>query len=261
MNTYTKVVTPPFEKLSNFRDIGGLKTKEGTFMKSGVLFRSDELSKMTTQDCALLHDLNIKVICDLRTSKEYHKKSPPHSVIKAMKRLHIPLHTHDINRKKLLSFLFSKTGEADFEQFRTNYYHHIAFESTAQIKEIITILSHEENQPALIHCRAGKDRTGFIAAIIQLLVGVPYESVAQEYLKTNQFYESHMNKLIKVMRWVTLFRVSRERMKFMLMAHQTDLDKVYEAIIHHYGSVEDYLCKGCGIEPNIITKLKHQLLK
>src|SRR5690606_32755446 len=125
--------------------------------------------------------------------------------------------------------------------FRKNYYHHIAFDRTTQIKEIITTLSHEEHLPALIHCTAGKDRTGYIAALIQLLVGIPYETVVEEYLMTNRFYESRMEKLIKMIKWITLFQVSPERMKLILMAQRVDLDEVHDNIIRNYGSIEAYL--------------------
>jgi protein-tyrosine phosphatase len=163
MNRYNRVVTSPFEKVFNFRDIGGLRTKEGNFMKSGVLFRSDHLSKITDNDWKLLQKFNIKVICDLRTPKECSKKPSPLSLKKSINMINIPLHTDNINRIKLMKLLFSKTGEANFEEFRKSYYHHIAFNRTNQIKEIISILSHKKNLPALIHCTAGKDRTGYIS--------------------------------------------------------------------------------------------------
>ncbi|MGG3798502.1 tyrosine-protein phosphatase [Metabacillus fastidiosus] len=56
-----------FDKLYNFRDIGGYKTKDGSHMKSGVLFRSDQLSKLSESDIEKLKQLDIKLICDLRT--------------------------------------------------------------------------------------------------------------------------------------------------------------------------------------------------
>lgn len=264
MNHHRKVATPQFEKLFNFRDIGGLKTDEGTLMKSGVLFRSDELSRVTDHDSALLQKFNIKVICDLRTPKECNKKPSPLSLTQGINLINIPLHdqeTHDISRKQLVNFLFSKSGDVAFEKFSKNYYHHIAFDRTSQIKEIITALSQEDHLPALIHCTAGKDRTGCISALIQLLVGIPYETVAHEYLMTNRFYESRMEKLIKVMKWITLFQVSPERMKFIFQAQRAVLNEVHDNIIRKYGSIETYLCEACEIEQSIILKLKNLLLE
>lgn len=264
MNHNDKVIIQQFEKLSNFRDIGGWKTNEGNLMKSGVLFRSDELSRITVNDRALLQKFNIKVICDLRTPKEYNKKPAPLPLIKGINIFNIPLHnqeTHTINRKQLLKFFFAKSGGVEFREFSRSYYHHIAFDRTSQIKEIITVLSHESNLPALIHCTAGKDRTGYISALIQLLVGIPYETVVQEYLMTNHFYETRMEKLIKVMKWLTLFQVPPGRMKLILTAQRKDLDEVHDSIIRKYGSIETYLCEICEIEQNIILKLKNLLLE
>jgi len=264
MNYKEKIATSQFEKLSNFRDIGGLETSEGTKMKSGILFRSEALSKITDKDHALLQKYNIKVICDLRTPKECIKKPSPIFLKQGIHIINIPLHqqeTHDINRKQLVNFLFSKSGGANFEEFSRSYYHHMAFDRTAQIKEILTILSHEANLPALIHCTAGKDRTGYVSALIQLIVGVPYETVADEYLMTNHFYESKMEKLIKVMKWITLFQVPPERIKSIFMAQGNILDEVHENILKKYGSIEMYLCEACGIENDVIKKLKNLLLE
>lgn len=77
INQNGKLVIQQIEKLSNFRDIGGWKTSDGNFMKSGVLFRSDELSRVTDKDISILQTLNIKVICDLRTPNECIKKQAP----------------------------------------------------------------------------------------------------------------------------------------------------------------------------------------
>lgn len=267
MNHYGKEVTTNFEKLSNFRDIGRLKTTRGNFMKSGVLFRSDELSRATNHDIDLLQKYNIKVICDLRTPRECNKKPSPVLLSQGIKMINIPLHdqeTHDISRKQLVNYIFSKSGGEEFEKFSKNYYHHIAFDRTTQIKEIVTILSHECNYPTLIHCTAGKDRTGYIAALIQLLVGIPYETVAQEYLMTNHFYETRMEKVIKVikvMKWITLFQISPERVKYIFMAQRAVLEEVHDTIIRKYGSIEDYLCEACEVERNIILKLKNLLLE
>jgi protein-tyrosine phosphatase len=264
MNQNGKLVTQQIEKLSNFRDIGGLKTSDGNFMKSGVLFRSDELSRVTDKDISILQTLNIKVICDLRTPNECNKKQAPLLLKQGINTINIPFHdqeTHNINWKQLTKFLFSKSGATEFKEFSRSYYQHLAFERTSQIKEIITSLSYERNLPALVHCTAGKDRTGYISALIQLLVGIPYETVILEYLMTNRFYESRMEKLIKVMKWITLFQVSTERIKLILMADREVLDGVYDNIIRRYGSVETYLCEACEINQTMILKLKNMLLE
>jgi protein-tyrosine phosphatase len=252
-----------FENVYNFRDVGGLKTAEGHVMKTGVLFRSDKLSRMTCQDLAKLQEFNITLICDLRSPKESRKKQVRAVPNQTFRVVNIPIHEPAIQngrRKRLLSFLFGKKGGDRFWEFARWYYHHIAFERTYRIREVITLLSKAENLPALIHCNSGKDRTGFLAALIQLLVGVPYEMVMQDYLRTNDYFGPHLEKLIKVMRVLTLYQVSPERMRLVLTAHPEFLNEVHDLIVKKYGSVEKYLCEACEIDRDTLQKLKNQLL-
>ncbi len=194
-------VVHPFQRLSNFRDVGGLKTADGRTFRAGVLFRSDELSCLNAGDLVKLQGLGIELICDLRSPGESQKRRPslPDESIRVV---NVPIHeqaTQDGSRRKLLGFLFGRTGGDRFRGFSRDYYHHIAFGQTARFREVITLLSEEQNLPALIHCTAGKDRTGFLAALIQLLVGVPYEMVMEDYLRTNDYFGPRLEKFIKVM--------------------------------------------------------------
>ena len=229
-------------------------------MRTGVLFRSDELSRLTDRDWATLQGLNLKLICDLRSPKESQKKRPRMAPDKVIRVVNIPLHEQATQDRSLLGFLFGKTGGDRFREFSRTYYHHIAFEQTSRIREIITLLAKEDSLPALIHCNAGKDRTGFLVAVIQLLVGVPYELVREDYLRTNDYFKPRLEQLVKIMRVVTLFRVSPERMRLILMAHPEVLDEVHDTIVKRNGSVEEYLRRACEIDPDTLQKLKRQLL-
>ena len=252
-----------FEKVSNFRDVGGLRTVDGRTLKTGVLFRSDELSRMTNRDLAKLHEFNIKLICDLRSPEESWKRQARVAPHQAIRMVNIPIHEHGAPygiRKQLLSFLFGKTGGDRFREFSRGYYHHIAFEQTSRIREVIRLLSKEENLPALIHCTAGKDRTGFLAAVIQLLAGVPYDMVMDDYLRTNDYFAFRLEKFIRVMRVVTLFQVPPERMRLILMTHPEFLEEVHATIVKRYGSVETYLCEACEIDRDTLQELKNRLL-
>jgi protein-tyrosine phosphatase len=256
-------VAAPFDKLSNFRDVGGLQTVNGQTFKSGMLFRSDELSRATARDLARLQALDLKLICDLRSPQEGRMRQSRRLREGSIQIAHIPLHaqaTQDGSRRKLLGFLFGKSGGEQFRAFSRDYYHHIAFEQTSRIRELITLLAKEGNLPALIHCTAGKDRTGFVAAVIQLLVGVPHEVVMAEYLRTNDSFAPRLEKAIKVMRVVTLFQVSPERMRLILMAHPEFLAEVRDRIFAEHGSIEGYLRDACEIDRDTLQRLKAHLL-
>lgn len=256
-------VVHPFRRLSNFRDVGGLKTADGRTFRAGVLFRSDELSRLNTRDLLKLEGLGIQLICDLRSPSESQKRRP-RLRDESMRVVNVPIHEQGPqggSRRKLLGFLLGRTGGDRFRGFSRDYYHHIAFEQTDRICQVITLLSKEQNLPALIHCTAGKDRTGFLAALIQLLVGVPYEVVMEDYLRTNDYLGPRLEKFIRVMRIVTLSQVSQERMRLILMAHPEFLNEVHETIVKRYGGVETYLREACAIAHDTLQKLKDQLLE
>lgn len=256
-------VVNAFEKLSNFRDAGGLKASDGRTMRTGVLFRSDELARMTGRDVVRLQEFRIRLICDLRSPEESRRRQSRVWADDGLRVVNIPIHdqaVHDDHRKKLVSFLFGRTGGERYWEFSQHYYRHIAFERTTAIRDVITLLGEDENLPALIHCTAGKDRTGFVVALIQLLAGVPYEVVRDEYLRTNEYLAARRDRFIAVMRGLTLFQVSRERMNLLLMAHAEFLDVVHELIVERHGSVEQYLAECCGIKREALQRLKERLL-
>ncbi|QTD39937.1 tyrosine-protein phosphatase [Sporosarcina sp. Te-1] len=253
-----------FEKLANFRDIGGYRTTDGSRMKTGVLFRSGALSKLTENDIKKFEQLNIKLICDLRTEGEYQSKPAKIQANDTLHIVNVPLQqyeTQDGDRRKILGFLFGKQGEEQFDRFIRDYYRRIIFERTSYVNDILRLLASPENLPAVIHCSAGKDRTGIISAIIQLLVGVPYEKVEENYLLTNQFYAKRLEKLSRLMGWLSLFRVTPERVKYIMEAKPEYLHHIYSEITREYGSVEDYLHKACQIDTTIVEGLKEQLLE
>jgi protein-tyrosine phosphatase len=257
-----RAVVHPFQRLSNFRDVGGLKTVDGRMFRTGVLFRSDALSSLNAEDWVKLRGLGIQLVCDLRSPGERQKRRLrlPDAAIRGV---NVPLHeqaTQDGSRRKLLGFLFGKTGGERFREFSGAYYHHLAFEQTARVREVITLLAGEQSLPAVIHCTAGKDRTGFLVALVQWWVGVRHEDVMADYLRTNDYFAPRLEKVIQVMRVLTLAQVSAERMRLILTAHPEFLEAVHGALVKRYGSVEGYLRDACGLEQDTLRRLKDRLL-
>lgn len=177
--------------------------------------------------------------------------------------VNIPLHDHaihDFSHWTGFGFLLRKDGGDRFLEFTRKYYQHIAFERASQIGEVLRLIAAQENQPALIHCRAGKDRTGLIAALLQLLAGVPYETVMQDYLQTNASIKPRVDKIARVLRVFTLFQARPERIRLLTAVRAEDLDRTHRQILDSHGSVESYLADACGLDPATLTALKAKLL-
>ncbi|WP_456278403.1 tyrosine-protein phosphatase [Bacillus sp. AK128] len=250
-----------FEKAYNFRDIGGLKTKENRRIKRGLIYRSDELSKLTIKDLEQLHKLGIQYICDLRTDNE--RKSKPDRLPTKSTITTEPISIHDQSQNYThLEFMkmLIKSKELDFHKIMKDFYHGMATERHAEIKRVFEQLSSSENSPALIHCTGGKDRTGFITALIQLVVGVEYEQVIEHYLYSNELIGPRMDKVAQFIQLLSFFRVTKEQIKPILIVERDYLDDIFQPIFTQYGTVENYLIKGCGIEKGTLNQLRKLVL-
>lgn len=253
----------PFEKLHNFRDIGGLKTKDGRKMKTGLLFRSEELSRLSTNDIEYFQQLKIKSICDLRTPTEQKSKVSRVQCNENVKVLKVSIHdkSREFTRFEFFKFLVTKSNTINFEDIMKDMYDHMACGIYKEINQIIMFLSEQSHLPALIHCTGGKDRTGFISALIQLLAGVPYETVIDDYLFSNQLIAVPMKKKERLIQWMSLFRVSPERIKPILEVRREYLEEAYNKIINQYGDVESYLCLACKIPRHNLDSFKQLLIE
>jgi protein-tyrosine phosphatase len=251
-----------FKGTYNFRDIGGYEAQDGRTMKWGVLFRSDELSRLSSEDLIKLQRLNLRTICDLRAPKE--RKSKPDRVpYKTNIRIvNVPIYQKGQNANRLQRWLWLLTGkfkDFDSELFMKDFYHSMVFDHATQIGEIMTLISDKRNLPALIHCTGGKDRTGFVSAVIQLLMGVPRKTVLEDYMLSNRFIEPQIARLIRYIRRMSLFQISPDRIRPVLEARCEYIREAIDDILKTYGTIEGYLLKGCGITRKSVISL-HDLL-
>jgi len=250
-----------FENMHNFRDIGGFVLEDGHNMKLGAVFRSEDLSRMSTGDQDKLKELGIKCIIDLRTPNERFSKPYEISGDTNMYIVHIPIlcEEKDLSRWQFFCFLIREGRNLDFEQYMRRFYNRLAFDRTEQTKNILTLLSNERNVPALIHCTGGKDRTGLIAALLQLIMGVPRETVIQSYLASSKAIAYQMKSIEKYIRWMSLGQVSPERIRPMLEVRKEYLEGTLNEIFHRYKSLDTYLTIGCGMDKCCLERLRKLL--
>ncbi|MDQ0272771.1 tyrosine-protein phosphatase [Cytobacillus purgationiresistens] len=252
-----------FDGVYNFRDLGGLETENGQRMRNGVLFRSDELSRLSPRDIAKINELDIKMICDLRTASE--QKSKP-SRIKAnsgIQLVHVSINdkSWEITHMDFFKFMMSKSSSIDFEVIMKDMYQYMAFDCQNEIKRMFELLANEKNLPALIHCTGGKDRTGFISSLLQMSVGVPYEAVTKQYLHSNELIGPRMKKMENTLKWITLFRLTPEKLKPVLEVRQEYLDHAYSKIFAKYDTIHDYLREECHISDETLHNVKEALIE
>ncbi|RJP62220.1 MAG: tyrosine-protein phosphatase [Ignavibacteriales bacterium] len=238
------------EGASNFRDVGGIYNKDGRKLKPGLLYRSAELSGITSDDLNQLKRLNVKTIIDLRTVAERQSKLIPTNHNSGFKVINIPISDRDkeMTQKEFFRFLISKGKDYNFGEYLHEIYFKIAFEKQEAVNKAFDLLSDEVNLPAVIHCTAGKDRTGFISALFQLILNVETENVLQDYLLSNELLEKQANRLIRQVRLMSLFRISAKQLKPLMEAKSIYLTDVLDEIHRRHTTIEKYLVEGCKID-------------
>ncbi len=173
---------------TNTRDIGGYQTSDQSTLRRGQIIRSDRLSRLTANDFQKLEEIGLKTVIDLRTNKEHDESptiwkgnNPPRFV-------HLPV--GDANndwfasqRKMMKKNRF--TEEQSLEHMVEGY-RMIAEEGTSSYQQLMELVLDESNWPILIHCSAGKDRSGVGVALILESLGVDRETIMEEYLLTNE---------------------------------------------------------------------------
>ena len=219
---------------SNFRDLGGYPTADGRTVRWRQIFRSNHLGHLTDDDATVLRQLGVRSAFDFRGSEErtaamcgiseitVHSLPVEPTVVAALRAIAAggtPLsadHAIEVMRESYSGYVQKNT-----ERYRTLFAHLL-----------------EDSAPLVIHCTAGKDRTGFACALILHTLGVSKDTISADYLLTNQFYRrdpNHSSDLPDDIKQV----LGSVRDAFLAAA--------FEAIDADYGDLETYLRDGLGL--------------
>ncbi|HZE16637.1 MAG TPA: tyrosine-protein phosphatase [Mycobacterium sp.] len=158
----------------NFRDLGGYRTGDGRRIRWRRLFRADGLTRLDQDDCAILADLGLSTVIDLRTPLELEERGvfPTH---------HLEVEYHHLPLTDVLP------PDRDLERygepvFVTDRYRQMFSEGSEALARAVRVLSAPGALPAVFHCSAGKDRTGILAALVLGFLGVPEAVIVEDYI-------------------------------------------------------------------------------
>ena len=167
----------PFEGCFNFRDIGGYRNKEGKTIKKGLYFRTGRQDRMTKKDLDQLSDLQISTQIDLRKPDEVLDQG--RGPLESMGANYINIAVIPEGGSDQLSKLVGDTGISG-----KRYLGYLEFGPTSWLR-LFGILADQENLPVVLHCTAGKDRTGVSTAFLMSVLGVNRDVIEADYLLTN----------------------------------------------------------------------------
>jgi protein-tyrosine phosphatase len=240
----------------NLRDVGGFQTNSGYLMKTGLLYRSGNLEKTSVSDRQTVSELHITTFIDFRSQKEQ-EKSP--GDFPACRKVSLSCNMDQITAERLRPLLMRKHASDEIYEVLNGTYVDLVDLMVKPIGGLIRILLNAGNHPVLMHCRAGKDRTGFGAAVIQQSLGVDRDIIFQEYLRSNEFIGHLIDRTMKQMRFFTLGLFPRGDLRAAFEVRSQYLQTAFSAIESTYGGLENYLAAG-GITNDDLIRLKELLL-
>jgi protein-tyrosine phosphatase len=253
------------QAIHNFRDFGGYLTGDGRRIKRGLLYRSGSLAAASDADLRRLSALGIRTVCDLRTQREKAREPDRLPEDAAIKCVHLPIKVRNHDESgfllQLLSLLLGGARRFDNDQGLIGFYREYVTDFSGVFSQVIRLAAERDNLPLLIHCTAGKDRTGFACALLQLLLGVSYKSVMEEYLLSNTHLHGFREEQMRRLRAFTLIGVRRERFLPFFEARREFLEAAHEQISHDYGTVRDYARDGLRLSEENSLRLKNLLIE
>src|SRR6202789_2896062 len=219
---------------SNFRDLGGYPGRDGRAIRWRQIFRSNHLGHLTEADVDVLRGLGLKSAFDLRGIDE---RATAMCAIEEIAVHSLPIEPTVVGELRALLDAGSALSSTEAADAMRNSYRSYVRQNTPRFRALFTHLL-EDRAPLVIHCTAGKDRTGFACALILHALGVPDDQIAQDYLLTNRFYR----------RDPTASSDLPDEVREVLGTVQTSfLAASFDVIRNDYGDLESYFREGLAV--------------
>jgi protein-tyrosine phosphatase len=242
-------VTPALlQGASNFRDIGGYLTQNGRRVRHGRVFRSDHLAGLTADDERRLQALGVSHSLDFRGVAEY--TATPYDIA-GVQRVALTIEPTVIARMQaLVAQGIVPTTEETVELMRETYRDFVNRNANTFGRFMKHLLA--QPTPQVFHCTAGKDRTGFAAALLLSALGVDRATIEHDYLLTNQRYKRDTRLEGQGHPHV---------MKVLWQVQPEFLHAAFEVVDAQHGGMSDYLHGAIGLSPQEVAELKQMLLE
>jgi protein-tyrosine phosphatase len=254
----------PFERLHNFRDLGGYRSADGRTVRWRMLYRSDSLGKLAGDDWERFLELDIRTVIDLRYPFEIaaRGRAPEHDLLS--------YHNLSIEHRPYDQSILG--ADVDISRYLADRYAEVALDGVAEIREVLQLIA-TAGSPIVFHCASGKDRTGLIAALVLSLLDVPEEDILADFALTGLATDrlvadylaaphrsavpgapprTHGEALADEGRqlWPGWGQAPAEIMRLFL----ADLAE-------RHGSVYGYVVEAVGVSPELIAQLRDELLE
>jgi protein-tyrosine phosphatase len=228
----------------NFRDLGGYPARGNRSIRWGRLYRSNHLGHLTEDDAEILRGLGLKRVFDLRGVEE--RLAAP-CRIEEFEVHSLPIEPVIVPALKARLDTRKQLSPADAVEIMRNSYRNYVRYHTRAFRALFAHLI-ADSAPAVLHCSAGKDRTGFASALILSALGVPNHLVVEDYLLTNDLWTMD--------RSATGSDLPAEIRDVLAVADESFLAAAFATIEADHRGLESYFEDGLGLGPKERARLE-----
>ncbi|RUP44564.1 hypothetical protein BC936DRAFT_149287 [Jimgerdemannia flammicorona] len=250
------------EGVRNFRDLGGWPVRptsdgvgEGWHFKERMIFRSGDVTNITNEGVMTLYQLNIRTIFDFRSDTEVENAGGVRD-IPGIQRVAVPIFKSiDYSPEALVIRWQDYFGGADGF---AKAYHEILHNGPPHFRPILQHIARHPHSPVLVHCTAGKDRTGVLCMLLLGLCGVDDEIICREYELTERGFwveDEKVEQLAKI-----LNKTPEDILQGTLSARYDAMHATLRLFRQTYGSFEAYACEQCGMSMGEVEALRRALV-
>ena len=233
-----------FSRVFNFRDVGGYPTQDGRSVRWRRLFRSDTLSALSEADRERFLALGIRTVVDLRRQYEIDAQGTV-PTWNGLVRHHI-----DPNHREWTENPY--TDGVDTTRYLADRYLDLTEEGARGIVAALEVISEAEAAPLVVHCVAGKDRTGVVCALTLSLLGVPDEHIDADYTRSTAGNQQYVA-------WLRDNGYPEAVMLPWFYSPPGTMRLFLSELRQQHGSVASYLT-AAGLDPERIEALRAHLL-
>jgi protein-tyrosine phosphatase len=243
----------------NFRDVGGLPTADGSRVRRGMLFRSEGPASFGPVHREELAALGFRLVCDLRAVTEREKS--PNDWAGSARLLNLDINS-DLHASpgELLTTMGPNPSVDRLKHATQHNYSVTPAALRRRLRTLIEAIADAET-PALIHCTAGKDRTGVLVALLLLGLGVPEETVMADYLRSAVFGQNLRERggLNEQIETVFGFLPDDAFIDVLIGVDAQLLDTALTSVRSMWGSVDGYF-QAAGVDADLMDRYREAMV-
>jgi protein-tyrosine phosphatase len=245
----------------NFRDLGGMRTADGKTVRWGQVFRSDTLTHLTSHDYGRLNAIGISLVCDLR-SREERKTDPTDwkdgSPVFVLAPVSEDSNGASLDRAQMARLQSAKLTLEEGQSIFEGFYIRMVFDSAAKFGSVLRAVETTD-RPAMFHCTGGRDRTGITAALLLHILGVPNDTIEEDFVLSTKYLDENPAALS-----IPGVQAGTEQARFfaeVIRLQPRYIEAVFKAIEQRYGSFDRYRREALHFSDADVVALRSRLLE